>query len=104
MRKYLFLAAAAAAAIASPAAARDGSIYAGIEGGFWGPSDTTLDIDALYPTTTNPAIPSGLTHYDSGADVHYRRGIDTDILAGYYDRLDVRSRLADAVLRTMRRG
>lgn len=32
------------------------------------------------------------------------RDVRARILAGYYDRLDVRSRLADAVLRQMRRG
>jgi len=32
------------------------------------------------------------------------RDVRARILAGYYDRLEVRSRLADAVLRTMRRG
>ena len=32
------------------------------------------------------------------------RDVRARILAGYYDRLDVRSRLADAVLRQMRRS
>lgn len=32
------------------------------------------------------------------------RDVRARILSGYYDRLDVRSRLADAVLRQMRRG
>ena len=32
------------------------------------------------------------------------RDVRARILAGYYDRDDVRSRLADAVLRQMRRG
>ena len=32
------------------------------------------------------------------------RAVRARILAVYYDRLDVRSRLADAVLRQMRRG
>ena len=83
MRKYLFLAAAAAAAIASPAAARDGTFYAGLEGGLWGPSDTSIDVDATYPATTVLGRPSGAFHYDQGADIHYRRGYDVDALAGY---------------------
>jgi hypothetical protein len=32
------------------------------------------------------------------------RDVRARILSGYYDRLDVRSRLADAVMRQMRRG
>src|SRR6185295_9299706 len=83
MRKYLFLAAAAAATIASPAAARDGSPYAGVEFGLWGPQDTAIDVDATYPASTVPGIPTGLVSYTDGADVHYRRGWDGDILAGY---------------------
>ena len=83
MRKYLFLAAAAAAAIASPAAARDGSMYAGIEGGLWGPQDTSISVDALFPASTVPGRPTGLNHYDDAADIHYRRGWDADVLAGY---------------------
>jgi len=83
MRKYLFLAAAAAAAVASPAAARDGSIYAGIEGGLWGPLDTSFDVDTVYPTTTVPGRPSGAFSYSDALDGHYRRGYDIDVLAGY---------------------
>jgi len=83
MRKYLFLAAAAAAAIASPAAAHDGSMYAGFEFGLWGPSDTSIDVDTVYPASTVPGRPTGAHSYDDGADVHYRRGWDGDILGGY---------------------
>ena len=43
-------------------------------------------------------IPGGLPNAAKIRDVRAR------ILAGYYDRHDVRSRLADAVLRQMRRG
>ena len=53
------------------------------------------------PTITPPAlhvIPGGAARAERIRDVRAR------ILAGYYDRLDVRSRLADAVLRQMRRG
>jgi len=49
MRKYLFLAAVAAAAVASPAVARDNSPYVGIEGGVLLPRDTNFDVDALFP-------------------------------------------------------
>ena len=43
-------------------------------------------------------IPGGLPNAAKIRDVRAR------ILAGYYDRHDVRTRLADAVLRQMRRG
>ena len=42
LRKYL-LAAAAAAAIATPAVARDGSGYVGVEGGILFPKDSDVD-------------------------------------------------------------
>ena len=56
MRKYLF-AAAAVAAIASPAAARDGSGYVGIEGGILFPKDQDADVFVDYDTTQAPATP-----------------------------------------------
>ena len=43
MRKYL-LAAVAVAAIASPAAARDGSGYVGVDAGLIWPRDTDLNV------------------------------------------------------------
>ena len=46
MRKYL-LAAAAAVAVATPAAARDGSGYFGIEGGILFPKDQDADLSAV---------------------------------------------------------
>ena len=56
MRKYL-LAAAAAAAIASPAMARDGSGYVGIEGGILFPKDQDADLFVDFTTTQTPAAP-----------------------------------------------
>jgi hypothetical protein len=56
MRKYL-LAAVAAAAIASPAMARDGSGYVGIEGGILFPKDQDADLFVDYTTTQTPATP-----------------------------------------------
>ena len=57
MRKYLF-AAAAVAAVASPAAARDGSGYFGVEGGILFPKDQDADVFVDYETTTvgTPAV------------------------------------------------
>jgi len=82
MRRFL-LAAVAAAAIATPAMARDNSGYVGIEGGVMFPRDVNLDIDALYPVTVVPGIPSGLVHYDQGADINLNTGFDTDLIGGY---------------------
>ena len=82
MRNFL-LAAVATAAIASPAMARDGSPYVGVDIGVTAPKDTSIDIDAAYPTTTVPGIPSGLTHYDNGADIDYKTGFDADVVGGY---------------------
>ena len=47
MRKYLF-AAVAAVAVATPAAARDGAGYFGIEGGILFPKDQDANLDATF--------------------------------------------------------
>ena len=47
MRKYL-LAAVAVAAIASPAVARDGAGYIGVEGGIMFPKDNDADVIVDY--------------------------------------------------------
>jgi opacity protein-like surface antigen len=83
MRKYLFLAAVAAAAVTSPAYARDNSPYVGVEGGILLPRDTNVDVDALFPVTTDPGIPSGLNHFDEGFDIDYKTGYDVDLIGGY---------------------
>ena len=74
MRKYL-LAAVAAVAISSPALARDGSPYVGIEGGLVIDGDLDLDLEFDY---------SGDTYeYDEAFDVDFKRGLDLDLIAGY---------------------
>lgn len=73
MIKYL-LAAAAAAAIASPAAARDGVPYVGIEGGILVAKDSDVDRRGF-----NPAI-SGWADW---LDVDNKLGYDVDVIAGY---------------------
>ncbi len=70
MRKYL-LAAVAAAAIASPAAARDGSGYVGVELGAMLAEDTKLDFD------------DGVVHINNAVAPDYSTGWDGDIIAGY---------------------
>src|SRR5690242_9009425 len=86
MRKYLF-AAAAVAAIASPAAARDGSGYVGIEGGILFPKDQDADVFVDYETTQTPATPvivgPGDTVYKKAFGIDYKKGYDLDAIAGY---------------------
>src|SRR3954447_14901370 len=82
MRKYL-LAAVAAGAIATPAMARDGSPYVGVDLGVMFPRDTNMDVDALFPTTTTPGIPSGLNSFNEGFDIDYKTGFDADVVGGY---------------------
>ena len=70
MRNFL-LAAVAAVAIASPAAARDGSGYVGVELGGMLAEDSKLDFD------------DGLINVNNAVAVDYNTGIDGDIIAGY---------------------
>ena len=85
MRKYLF-AAAAVAAVASPAAARDGSGYFGVEGGILFPKDQDADIFVDYETTTvgTPVVvgPADTT-YNNAFGIDYKKGYDLDAIAGY---------------------
>jgi opacity protein-like surface antigen len=70
MRKYL-LAAVAAAAIASPAAARDGSVYVGADLGAMMPVDNNFDIET--PTDS----------FSNAMNLDYDVGYDIDINGGY---------------------
>jgi opacity protein-like surface antigen len=88
MRKYL-LAAAAIAAVASPAAAaRDGSGYVGVEGGIMFPKDQDADLFVDYTTTqtvaTTPTIvgPADTT-FNNTFGLDYKKGVDLDAIAGY---------------------
>ncbi len=80
MRRYL-LAAVAAAAVASPAAARDGSGYIGVEGGLLFPRDNEFDVIVDYGD--NEAPPDGVVEYNDGVELDYNSGIDLDLIAGY---------------------
>ena len=86
MRKYLF-AATAVAALASPAAARDGSGYFGVEGGILFPKDQDADVFVDYETTQLPATPvvvgPGDTTYNNAFGIDYKKGYDLDVIAGY---------------------
>src|SRR4028118_958064 len=73
MRKYL-LAAVAVAAIASPAAARDGSGYVGIEGGAMIVEDMDHDLD--FDDATLGSINDLIS-------IDHKYGLDVDLIAGY---------------------
>jgi opacity protein-like surface antigen len=70
MYKYL-LAAVAAAAIASPAAARDGQAYVGVEGGLVKADRADFDVDF-----------DGM-EFNNGARARYKTGVDLDTIVGY---------------------
>jgi len=74
MRKYL-LAAVAVAAFATPALARDGSPYVGIEAGLMLPNKSNYDVALSDGTTT--------VEYDNGLRLKQGMGYDVDAIAGY---------------------
>src|SRR5688572_12816086 len=74
MRNYL-LAAVAAAALTSPAMARDDSVYVGVEGGVMLVEDTTLDVHFDYDGEAYD--------YDDGFVIDHNIGFDVDLIAGY---------------------
>ncbi|HEU4704357.1 MAG TPA: outer membrane beta-barrel protein, partial [Sphingomicrobium sp.] len=87
MRKYL-LAAVAAAAIATPAVARDGAGYVGVEGGVLFPKDNDGDAFVDYTTTQTPATPLAPagpsdTTFDDAFGIDYKMGYDLDLIGGY---------------------
>ena len=88
MKTYLMAAAATAALIATPAMARDGQPYIGIEGGVMFPKDQDADVFVDYTTTQTPATtPSYVgpadTTYSDMFGIDYKRGLDIDAIVGY---------------------
>jgi opacity protein-like surface antigen len=88
MRKYLLAASAVAAVVSAPAMARDGSIYAGIEGGVLFPKDNDADVFADFTTTQVPGTPLAAagpadTDFEDAFGIDYKRGIDVDAIIGY---------------------
>jgi opacity protein-like surface antigen len=88
MRKFLLLSAAALAVVATPAAARDGSGYLGVEGGLLFPKDQDGDLNVDFTTTQTPATPAGPagpadTSFNNAFGLDYKRGYDLDLIAGY---------------------
>ena len=89
MRTFL-AATTALVALASPAAARDGAPYFGIEGGILFPRDTNYRADSIRVQTV--PIGSGLlgqtvtttnTIFGSGFVADYKKGLDLDAIVGY---------------------
>ena len=79
MRKSLYLAAtAAAAAVATPAAARDGSPYIGLDLGVVMPETKDVNGSIDFTSATRPDV--GAT---SLGTVRFKRGYDIDLNAGY---------------------
>ena len=88
MRNILLATVAGLAVVATPAMARDGSAYGGIEGGVLFPKDQDGDLDVTYTTTQTPATPAGpagpaSTTFNNTFGVDYKRGYDIDGILGY---------------------
>jgi len=89
MRTFL-LAASAIVAAASPAMARDGAGYVGIEGGVLFPRDTSYYVTSLrvqsVPTgggLLGQTVTTSNNGYGSGFATDYKQGVDIDAIAGY---------------------
>src|SRR5690349_8960138 len=96
MRKYL-LATSALLMFAAPAAAKDGSFYAGLEAGITFPKDPNGSAFVDY-TTTNDTVPPGgtlppgfvfppgpadISQFSGPFDFNVKTGWDADFIAGY---------------------
>src|SRR6185312_10783012 len=87
MRKYL-LTAAAAAAIASPAAARDHSGYIGVDAGLLFPTHSSVHVDATNSYYCNGGegdyyFGSYFSSCQGDFRTHYKTGFDGDVVGGY---------------------
>jgi opacity protein-like surface antigen len=76
--RTIMLAAATAAALSTPAVARDSEIYLGIEGGVLFPGDQDMDVTLA---GTDELCCNG--DYDDAIRFDYKSGIDLDLVAGY---------------------
>ena len=88
MKKYL-LAAVAVTAISTPAYARDGQAYVGIEGGVLFAPDHDADVFVDYATTQTPVAPVITTpapldfEANNALNLDYKTGLDLDAVVGY---------------------
>ena len=76
------MAAAAAAAISTPAVARDHSGYVGLEGGVTFPK-SNLHIDATDSSYFGYYLYNYTGSYTATFKTHYKTGIDADVIGGY---------------------
>ena len=90
MRHSLLAVAAAAMAMGSPAAARDGAGYVGLEGGILFPRVTKYRVNDLrvqsVPTgggLLGQTVTTTNNSYGSGFVADYKKGVDVDAIAGY---------------------
>ena len=74
MRKYL-LTAVAAVAISSPALARDGSPYVGVEAGAVMSDEGFFDVEIFDDEDS--------FEFNNGINVDYEIGLDADLIGGY---------------------
>ncbi|HKH28607.1 MAG TPA: hypothetical protein VKA61_09765, partial [Sphingomicrobium sp.] len=79
MRRYL-LAAVAVAAIATPAGARVGSFYTGLEAGVVFPRDSDADVDVFYSTLN---VPGGVPNTPIFVNQSFHDAISLDAKTGY---------------------
>lgn len=79
MRSLLLAGAAALAVAATPALAKDGSPYVGIEGGILFPQSQDLNGSVTFTDTTN--FPNVTT--TNIGKLRYKRGYDVDFIGGY---------------------
>ena len=108
-----------AMAIASPAMARDGGVYVGVEGGATFPMHTDYDLQSLRVQTVpvgngllGQTVTTTNTQYGAGLTNSYDTGYDVDAIAGYdfghfrvegeigYKRADTRNLTASSLLIT----
>ncbi len=88
--RHLLLAATAVAALASPAMARDGAGYVGVEGGVLFPRKSEYRVTSTQVQTVptgrgllGQTVTTTSNSYGNGFISDYRKGVDLDAIAGY---------------------
>jgi opacity protein-like surface antigen len=93
MKRILLASALSAAVLATPAAARDGRGYFGVEGGLLFAKDQNGDVFVDYTSTTTQTPVTPVVAFPTAApadfaannayELDYKRGLDLDLVAGY---------------------
>ena len=88
--RYILFGAVAVAAIASPAMARDGAGYFGVEGGILFPSRTNYQVASTRVQTVptgqgliGQTVTTTTAGFGDGFNARYKKGLDVDAVAGY---------------------